>query len=167
MDIGKIIAYLFEYIFGSLVIMALADKTKTPKRWMAWIPIANIFLFLKIARKPASWFWWMIAPITLGGCSLLLSNTFANTDSARLFFSVLFLIASLGIIGASVLTLIAFASIIKILGKPAWMIILFFIPLVNLFFICYLAFAESVVMSNPENISSSNTGEPVNNAKKL
>jgi hypothetical protein len=40
------------YIYMSMALMTIATKTNTPNGWLAWIPIANIFLMLQIARKP-------------------------------------------------------------------------------------------------------------------
>ncbi len=45
------------YIYASLAVMTIATKTNTPNGWLAWIPIANLFLMLQIARKPL---WWLI-----------------------------------------------------------------------------------------------------------
>ena len=41
----------------------IAKKTHTPNDWMAWIPIVNFFLLLKIAGKPAWWFLLMFLPL--------------------------------------------------------------------------------------------------------
>lgn len=46
---------LFFYILTSLALMKIADRTKTKNSWLAWIPIANVFLMVFIARK--EWFW--------------------------------------------------------------------------------------------------------------
>jgi len=40
------------YIYLSLALVTIATKTNTPNGWLAWIPIANLFLTLQIARKP-------------------------------------------------------------------------------------------------------------------
>ena len=45
------------YIYMSLALMTIATKTNTPNGWLAWIPIANLFLMLTIAGKPA---WWLL-----------------------------------------------------------------------------------------------------------
>jgi len=45
------------YIYMSLALMAIATKTNTENGWLAWIPIANVFLVLNIAQKPV---WWII-----------------------------------------------------------------------------------------------------------
>jgi uncharacterized membrane protein YhaH (DUF805 family) len=37
--------------------MTIANKTGTTNAWLAWIPIANIYLMCKVAGKPG---WWLI-----------------------------------------------------------------------------------------------------------
>jgi len=48
---------LAMYIYVSLALMTIAQKTNTENGWFAWIPILNIILMLNIARKPI---WWII-----------------------------------------------------------------------------------------------------------
>lgn len=45
------------YVYMALALMTIATKTNTPNGWLAWIPIANLFLMLTIAQKPA---WWIV-----------------------------------------------------------------------------------------------------------
>ena len=45
------------YVYMSLALQTIADKTKTENSWLAWIPIANLILLLNIAKKPL---WWII-----------------------------------------------------------------------------------------------------------
>ncbi len=51
------------YVYVSLAVQTIAKKTNTPNPWMAWIPIANIFLLLAIAQKPAWWFILFLIPL--------------------------------------------------------------------------------------------------------
>ncbi len=48
---------LAAYIYSSLALQTIANKTNTENAWLAWIPIANIFLMLQVAKKPI---WWII-----------------------------------------------------------------------------------------------------------
>ena len=50
------------YIYFSLALMNIAKRTKTDNYWLAWIPIANIYLFVKTAKLSG---WWTFA--ILGG----------------------------------------------------------------------------------------------------
>lgn len=51
------------YVYFALAIQTIADKTSTPNSWLAWIPIANIFLMLGIAKKPMWWFILCLIPL--------------------------------------------------------------------------------------------------------
>jgi len=53
---GLLIAFwIYTYLDSCLQI--IAGKTNTENGWLAWIPIANIYLSCKIARKPG---WWLL-----------------------------------------------------------------------------------------------------------
>ena len=45
------------YVYTSLALQTIAQKTNTENAWLAWIPIANLFLMLNVAKKPI---WWII-----------------------------------------------------------------------------------------------------------
>ena len=72
------------YIYHAIALMHIAQKTKTQNAWLAWIPIANLYLMTQIAKVPwwtflafilviipfigplafmavVVWWWWMIA----------------------------------------------------------------------------------------------------------
>jgi len=51
------------YIYVSLALQTIANKTGTINAWLAWIPIANIFLMLNIAKKPMLWFVLCLIPL--------------------------------------------------------------------------------------------------------
>jgi len=51
------------YVYTALALMTIATKTNTPNAWLAWIPIANIFLMFNIAGKPAWWFILILIPL--------------------------------------------------------------------------------------------------------
>ena len=48
---------LAVYIYTSLALMKIADRTKTKDGWLAFVPIGNIYLMTKIAKVPG---WWTI-----------------------------------------------------------------------------------------------------------
>ena len=45
------------YVYSALALQTIAQKTNTENGWLAWIPIANLFLMVMIAKKPA---WWIL-----------------------------------------------------------------------------------------------------------
>ena len=60
--IGVMMAFLLvflilavvAYIYMSLALMKIAQRTKTEPAWLAWIPIGNLYLMSKIAKMH----WW-------------------------------------------------------------------------------------------------------------
>jgi len=54
---------LAGYIYVSLALQTIANKTNTANAWLAWIPIANIFLMLSVAKKPMWWFLLFLVPL--------------------------------------------------------------------------------------------------------
>jgi hypothetical protein len=54
---------LVAYVYFSLATQTIANKTSTPNAWLAWVPIANVFLMLGIAKKPMWWFILFLIPL--------------------------------------------------------------------------------------------------------
>jgi hypothetical protein len=54
---------LVIYVYISYCWYIIAQKTNTKDEWFAWIPIASIYLLLKIAGKPGWWFILLFIPI--------------------------------------------------------------------------------------------------------
>lgn len=54
---------LIGYLYMALALQTIANKTATPNAWLAWIPIANIFLMLSVAKKPLWWFLLFLIPL--------------------------------------------------------------------------------------------------------
>jgi hypothetical protein len=54
---------LAGYVYMALALQTIATKTNTENGWLAWIPIANIFLMLSIAKKPMWWFVLCLVPL--------------------------------------------------------------------------------------------------------
>ena len=51
------------YLFCCLMLGIIARKTQTSGAWTAWIPIVNMFLLLRVARRPAWWFLLFLIPL--------------------------------------------------------------------------------------------------------
>jgi hypothetical protein len=51
------------YIYVSLALQTIATKTGTDNAWLAWVPIANLFLMLMVAKKPLWWFILFLIPL--------------------------------------------------------------------------------------------------------
>ena len=56
---GLIMVFLIigaaAYVYMSLALQTIADKTKTENSWLAWIPIANLVLMLNIPDAKGHW----------------------------------------------------------------------------------------------------------------
>ena len=58
-----VICFLVIYVYVALALQTIAKKTNTENGWLAWIPIANIFLMLMVAKKPLWWFILVLIPL--------------------------------------------------------------------------------------------------------
>jgi hypothetical protein len=116
--IGVILAVMFfvliAYIYSSICLQFIARKTGTSPDWLAWIPIANLFLMCKIASLS---YWWLLI--------LLLS-----------FIPILGPLCNLGFSGYLGYK-IALAR-----DKSGWIGVMTIVPLVNLVAMGYLAFSD-------------------------
>lgn len=68
-----LVVLLAFYLYSAFALMAMAKRTKTPNGWLAFIPIANIYLMTQIGKLPA---WWTLAVVLpfipiVGGMALL------------------------------------------------------------------------------------------------
>ena len=52
-----LVGWIGAYVWMALCLQIIARKTDTPNKWLAWIPIANIYLMCKVAGKPG---WWTV-----------------------------------------------------------------------------------------------------------
>ncbi|WP_019501087.1 DUF5684 domain-containing protein [Pseudanabaena sp. PCC 6802] len=48
---------LLAYLFVSFCLMKIAEKLSIPNSWLAWVPIAQIWVMIRAAGKPG---WWLI-----------------------------------------------------------------------------------------------------------
>jgi hypothetical protein len=55
--------FVAMYVYMALALQTIAKKTNTENPWLAWIPIANLFLMVNIARKPLVWVLLLFIPI--------------------------------------------------------------------------------------------------------
>jgi magnesium-transporting ATPase (P-type) len=58
-----LIVGLAFYVYFALALQTIANKTHTENAWLAWIPIANAFLMLNVAKKPLWWFILLLIPL--------------------------------------------------------------------------------------------------------
>ena len=110
-----VIFLILFYVYTALVLMSIAKKTKQEKSWLAWIPIANLYLMTKIASAP----WW----ITI----ILLVSIF---------------IPFIGIIIVLGISVWLWWKIAEVRGKPGWWGLLMLIPIVNLIIMGVIAWSD-------------------------
>jgi hypothetical protein len=48
---------LAVYVYWGFALMTIANKKAFPNAWLAFVPIANIWLMLQLVKKPT---WWII-----------------------------------------------------------------------------------------------------------
>ncbi len=53
---------LAVYVYTSLALMTIARKTQTEPAWLAWIPLVNVYLMVKVAGLE----WWWVLGLLLG-----------------------------------------------------------------------------------------------------
>lgn len=63
LGIVALIVPIVVYIFGAVMLFLIAGKTSTSPAWLAFIPIANVFLMVLIAGKPIWWLALLLLPV--------------------------------------------------------------------------------------------------------
>ncbi|MBI5393619.1 hypothetical protein HZA96_07170 [Candidatus Woesearchaeota archaeon] len=110
-----IIGVIF-YVFFALALMAIAKKTKTENAWLAWIPIANIYLMTQVA-KVSGWY----------------------TTGLLLVF-----VPIIGSIAIAALFCYLWWKIAEARNRPGWWgILIGLVPIVNLVMIGMLAWSDN------------------------
>jgi hypothetical protein len=102
------------YVYTSWALMTIANKTKTKYAWLAWIPIANLYLIVTVAKLR-----WQY-----------------------LFLMLLVLIPGIG--GMLCMGLMAwwYWRIAEVRKLPGWLGILMIIPVINLIVLGILAWGK-------------------------
>jgi hypothetical protein len=108
------LVFLAFYIYGALALMYIAKRTDTANAWLAWIPIANLYLMLKIGKLHWAWIFVIFLPI----------------------------IPLLGSLLMAVAMVYIWWKIAEARNKPGWWGILMLIPIVNLILMGILAWGE-------------------------
>lgn len=113
-----VIIGLAIYIYMGIALMKIADKLSVPNGWMAFIPIANLYLITQLAGVP----WWTMLGVLLA------------------FIPVIGYLASLA------LSIWWFWKICERLGKEGWWgIVISLVPIANLILIGMLAWGDTSI----------------------
>jgi hypothetical protein len=110
-----VVIFIAIYIYTALVLMTIAKKTNTPNPWLAWIPVANLYLMTRIAGVP----WWTLLIVLFAG-----------------------FIPFIGGLVSLVITIWWWWKIAEARKKPGWFGILMLIPIVNLVIMGVIAWSD-------------------------
>lgn len=94
------------YVYMALAMMKTAQRLKVEPAWLAWIPIANFYLMLKMAKMPGLWMLLLIG----------------------MFIPFLGVIASIALM---VVGVIAQYKVCEARQRPGWWAILTIIPVIG------------------------------------
>ena len=86
------------YIYVSLALMTIATKTNTENAWLAWIPIANVFLMLSIAKKPMWWFVLCLIPLVNIVIFIIVWMAIAEARNKPGWWGILMIVPLVGLI---------------------------------------------------------------------
>jgi hypothetical protein len=103
--VGAIIGIAF-YVYSSLAYMAIAKKLNVENPWLAWVPVANIYLMAKMADMPT----WPIF-LLIGFVIPVLNVFFA--------------------LALGVFSIIWIWKIFEKVGRPGWWVLISLIPFVG------------------------------------
>ena len=86
------------YVYFALALQTIATKTHTENPWLAWIPIANIFLMINIAKKPLWWFVLMLIPLVNIIIGIILWMAVAEARGKPSWWGILIIVPVVGLI---------------------------------------------------------------------
>lgn len=86
------------YVYLALAVQTIANKTNTDNAWLAWIPIANIFLLLNIAKKPLWWFILFLIPLVSIVMAILVWMGVAESRGKPNWWGILIIVPLVGLI---------------------------------------------------------------------
>ncbi len=108
------VVFLVIYVYSALALMFIAKRTKTKNAWLAWIPIANIYLMTQVGGLHPAW-----------------------TLSILLAF-----IPFIGGVAFAAITVYFWWNIAEKRKRPGWWGILMLIPIVNFVLMGILAWGK-------------------------
>jgi len=135
-NVASTIVSALWLIFVAVMFYLMAIKTGTSLPWLAFIPIANIVLMVKIARKPM---WWLVLLLVLPIVASLFALLAFVDPTGGIIVGVLVAAMVLVCIVAWLLVSIGIA---RARGKSVVWGILLFIPCFNVIALAYLGLSK-------------------------
>jgi len=86
------------YIYMAVCLQTIAKKTNTENPWLAWIPIANIFLAANIAKKPMWWAILCLVPIVQIVAGIVLAIGIAEARGKESWMGILMIIPGVNLV---------------------------------------------------------------------
>jgi hypothetical protein len=102
------------YFFISFITYAIGERFSIANIWLSFIPGANVYIMLRIAKLP----WWLI------------------------FFLILSIIPGIGTIIFGFILIYIWWKIAERLGKPGWWSLLLMVPIANIVIIAIMAWGK-------------------------
>ncbi|HRZ85152.1 MAG TPA: hypothetical protein P5277_00045 [Candidatus Paceibacterota bacterium] len=127
------ILFIAIYVYSSLALMKIAQKTKTKNAWLAWIPIGNNYLTSKIAKMH----WWPLLSGILGFIVFILGfftliNSFDKLNTLLVILSCLLIFIGIClIIIFIVFSYIWMWKMFEAVKRPGWWVLLSLVPYVG------------------------------------
>jgi tetratricopeptide (TPR) repeat protein len=135
-NVASTIMSALWYIFVAVMLYLIATKTGTSLAWLAFIPIANIVLAVRIARKPL---WWLLLIFFLPVLAAVPAFLLFVDPTGGIIVSVL----SVAILLAWLIVLLLIAiGIARARRKSVIWGILLFIPCLNVIALAYLGLSR-------------------------
>ena len=110
------VLFLAMYCYMSYAFMVMARKTRTPYIWMAWVPVANTFLLIMMAKKPLWWFILLLVPLVNIVIGIILWMKVAENLNKPSWFGILMFVPLVNII---IFSYLAFSSSVPAQIPPA------------------------------------------------
>ncbi len=90
--IAVVIVVIAAYVYFSLALKTIAEKTHTENPWWAWIPILQAVLMLNIARKPVWWILLLFVPVVNIVITVMVWMAIAESRSRPSWWGILILV---------------------------------------------------------------------------
>lgn len=116
-----------SWVIACYPTMILARKFNEKLFWMAWIPVFQIYLLVKLAQKPLWWFLYLFIPFMI----VLVPFLFPVQHYMGWFFIGVFI----GLVNFLILPTFLWCSIVQLINQPTWWGMCTLIPIANVIII--------------------------------
>ena len=86
------------YVYFSLALKTIAEKTNTENGWWAWVPILQVILMLNIAKKPVWWIILFFIPLVGAVFAIIVWMAIAEARNKPNWWGILLIIPVFGLI---------------------------------------------------------------------